>query len=401
MKLIKQPLYLLALAGLISFASCKKDSVSINRSTVEVGLNTPEGLTDAKTSNLKIEFKENNSGAVTTFNINNTSELSTITLPEGSYDVTLDGDITYTSDEATKTGKVRGYQKGLVVKGGNVSLDMNLFLYSVDANFVFKEIFFTGTVTPQGKQYNGDKYFILYNNSEDTLYADGLVIAEAAFLTTTKREYSPDIMQETFTAGSVVMIPGTGKQYPVYPGKQIVIANNAIDHRESNPNSLDLRNADFELTLLSSIDVDNPQVTDLINVTAAMTMHNRGFKSYVLARFPQGVTPESYKGDNLYSYSYKNAAGGTSTANGYQLPNEWIIDAVNLSVPTEFQWILTSAALDMGYSYCGQKDSDDNRYGKSVIRKELSTNPDGRVILKDNNNSSLDFTPESKPSLMP
>ncbi|RFS25092.1 DUF4876 domain-containing protein [Chitinophaga silvatica] len=401
MHVTKQFLGLLAIAGLISFASCKKDNVSINKSTVDVSLKNPEGLKDVKTSNITIDFKEINSGAVTKINISTANDLANITLPDGSYDVSLDGDVEYNLDGTTQKSKIRGFQSGVVVKGGKVSLNIPLFLYNINSSFIFKEIFFTGTVTPEGKQYNGDKYFILYNNSADTLYADGLVIAEASFLSTTKRVYTPDIMAEAFTAGSVVMIPGTGKQYPVYPGKQIVIANNAINHLEYNANSMDLRKSDFELSLISSIDVDNPEVTNLINVTSAMTMHNRGFKSYVLARFPEGTNAESFKGNNLYSYSYINTTGSTTTSQGYKIPNTWIIDAVNLSVPAVFEWILTSPALDMGWTYCGKKDQDNERYGKSVRRKELSTNPDGRVILKDTNNSTNDFDPEVKPSLMP
>ncbi|NIG55507.1 DUF4876 domain-containing protein [Chitinophaga sp. Cy-1792] len=393
--------FVLLTAGACTFVACKKDGISISKTNVAVSLQNPQGLEGVKTSNLNIIFKEVNSGVSTTFTINNAAELSKIVLAEGSYNVSLEGDIEYNADGVTQTGKVRGFQQGVVVKGGSFALNLSLFLYNTGANFVFREIFFTGTVTPEGKQYNGDKYFIIYNNSADTLYADGLVIAEAAFLSTTKRAYTPDIMKDTFSAGSVVMIPGNGKDYPVLPGKQIVIANNAINHKEYNANSMDLTGANFELTLLSSINVDNPQVPDLINVTTAMTMHNRGFKSYVLARFPAGVTPISFKANNLYTYSYVNDAGGTTKSTGYTIANNWILDAVNLSIPSDFAWILTSPALDMGWSYCGKVDGDNNRYGKAVRRQVLSTNPDGRVILQDNNNSTLDFDPEVKPSLMP
>jgi hypothetical protein len=77
------------------------------------------------------------------------------------------------------------------------------------------------------------------------------------------------------------------------------------------------------------------------------------------------------------------------------------MDAVNLSVESVFEWILVAPSLDMGWSYCGKVDSDASRYSKAVRRKVLSTNPDGRVILKDNNNSTVDFEPEVRPSLMP
>ncbi|MGX5820906.1 DUF4876 domain-containing protein [Chitinophaga lutea] len=390
-------------AGIALMTACKKDDLSIKTSTVGVTLTVPNGLANAQASNLVVAFKEINSGATDTFRVATTAGLANLRLPDGSYQVTIEGDISYgeTAEEKV-TGKIRGYKEGVLVSGGSVTVDIPLFLHSEKDGLVLKEVFFTGTVTPEGKQYNGDKYFIIYNNSEDTLYADGLVISEAAFLSTTKRVYTPDVMKDAFTAGTVVMIPGAGKQYPINPGKQIVIANNAVNHKELNVNSLDLRAAEFELTLLSSIDVDNPQVPDLVNVTGFMTMHNRGFKSYVLARFPAGVTTESFLKDNFYQYTYTNTDGTPSRAqNGYKIPNAWIEDAVNLSTQGSFEWILTDPSIDMGWTYCGTGDSDDKRFGKAVRRKVLSTNPDGRVILKDTNNSTKDFDAEVKPSLMP
>lgn len=53
----------------------------------------------------------------------------------------------------------------------------------------------------------------------------------------------------------------------------------------------------------------------------------------------------------------------------------------------------------MGWTYCGVIDGDENRYGKSVLRKTFTTTEDGREILQDTNNSTEDFTPEATPSL--
>lgn len=54
------------------------------------------------------------------------------------------------------------------------------------------EIFFAGTETPEGKRYLGDKYFVVYNNSNDTLSADGLVLIEADLNSVQKYELTPD-----------------------------------------------------------------------------------------------------------------------------------------------------------------------------------------------------------------
>ncbi|RAJ10871.1 uncharacterized protein DUF4876 [Chitinophaga skermanii] len=393
MRQTKLFLFIFAAIGLV-LAACSKDELKVKTSQVGVALTNPAGLTNPQITDIAVEFKEVNSGVESKFNLRSAAELSNLTLPEGSYNVNLEGTVTFGADNDRQTSKIRGYKQGIIISGGEVKLNIPLFLYNVASKFVFQEIFFTGTVTKEGKQYNGDKYFVIYNNSEDTLYADGLVISEAQFLTTTKRNYIPNIMGEAFTAGSIVMIPGTGKQYPILPGKGFTIANNAINHLEYNSNSFDLTSAEFELTLVGSINVDNPNVPDLINLNGNMTMHNRGFKTYVIARFPQNMTIDAYKAANYYEYKYLNSAGDTTKQNAYKIPNAWIMDAVNLSVETNYEWILTDPSLDMGWSYCGKVDSDKTRYGKAVRRKELLTNPDGRVVLKDNNNSTLDFDPE-------
>ncbi|WP_432714619.1 DUF4876 domain-containing protein [Pedobacter sp.] len=399
MKLSKLSVICMSIFSMLYFSACKKnDPLSTPQTAVSVDFTNPKDITAVVFSNTQIVFKEINSGKTTSFSVEAGKALN-VSLAEGSYDVSLDGDINYVDGTEKLTDKVSGYKQGVLINGDAYSFNLALFISHAKADFVIKEVFYTGTVTPEAKVYNGDKYFIIYNNTNETLYADGLVIAEAAFVSTTKREYTPSIMSQAFSAGSLMMIPGDGTKYPVLPGKQIVIANNAINHLEYNINSLDLTKADFEIPLISSINVDNPQVTDLIGITSSMTMHNRGFKSYVLARLEKGQTVDAYKSANLYTYGYQNALGNTTNSTAYKIPNAQIIDAVNLSIPSGFEWILTDPSLDKGWSYCGKVDQDATRYGKSVRRK-VSAIADGREILKDTNNSTLDFEAEAKPSLM-
>ena len=74
------------------------------------------------------------------------------------------------------------------------------------------------------------------------------------------------------------------------------------------------------------------------------------------------------------------------------MPNAWIIDAVNLAVPTVYEWNIISARLDKGFTYCGNVDFDEARYNKAVVRKR---NENGWI---DTNNSTNDFTPNAVPS---
>jgi hypothetical protein len=73
----------------------------------------------------------------------------------------------------------------------------------------------------------------------------------------------------------------------------------------------------------------------------------------------------------------------------YKIPNSYILDAVNVSQKTGFEWLVTSEILDMGWTYAG--DKTDERYGKAVIRKPLGVLDNGKPFLQDSNNSTVDF----------
>ncbi len=390
-----------ALLGLaLTFGGCAKDVLEEPTSQVNLVFDVPEISGTYTLKSLNVTFQEINSGItqmIPVIDLTNPSLQPTLAL--GTYNIRLEGDILITENGNTKTYKLQGLKENVVISSASAGARVSLFLSDPAANFIFKEIFFTGTNTPEGKLYNGDKYFIIYNNSLDTLYADGLLIAQSAFLTTAKREYTPDILKEAFTSQQIVKIPGTGKQYPVAPGDQIVIANNAINHKEYNINSTDLSTADFEIELLSAINVDNPAVQNTISVSGLLTMHNRGFQSYVLARLPENVSLDNWTSSNRYTYSYVGTTGRITSADGYKISNDYIIDAVNLSVEESYEWLVTAPQLDMGWSYAGRTNSDATRYGKSVLRKILSTTADGKVIYQDTNNSTKDFIPEAKPTL--
>lgn len=385
----------MALVCVILSTGCSKSDNEFPQSNAAVNLLSPNDLQSAQILDGTITFKEINSNStVTSSNISNNK--IDITIPQGSYNITFEGNIQYNLDGATVKNKVRAYKDGVVLSGSSMNVDLPLFLYSETAGFVIQEIFFTGTVTPENKVYNGDKYVAIYNNSDKVLYADSLVFAESHFLTSTKRVYTPDIMNDAFTSSSLVMIPGDGNDYPIQPGESFIIANNAINHKEYNTNSFDLSKSKFEIDLLPSINVDNPQVPNTINIAGFMTMHNRGFKSYAI--FKMGKSLDNFKTQNAYTTIYINSAGNPTSAQVYKIENNLIMDAVNLSVASVFEWIVTSPTLDMGWTYCGKVDSDATRYGKSVIRKVLSVTPDGRKIYKDTNNSTVDFDPEQKAS---
>jgi hypothetical protein len=133
-----------------------------------------------------------------------------------------------------------------------------------------------------------------------------------------------------------------------------------------------------------------------------MVIHTQGYYAYALARMPQGMTNEALVAQNTYTYTYNLTINGDvypMDGTAVKIPNEWITDAVNLSVQDSFQWQVTSPSLDMGWTSVAAFDRDKNRFGKAVRRKVTGKTMDGKNILKDTNNSTTDFEHGVKPSL--
>ena len=396
MKYFKQ---LLALAlTLVLFNSCKNDDDVINSvvatRNLTLQLQKPDNVTDIQygTSTLTLTELNRNEKVERVFTNLSQNEL-TLPLLMGSYEVHIAATVTYTINGETVAGEMSAFVNKVDLLN-NSSFPISLSIKAKGNDFIIEEIFFAGTATPEGKQYFGDQYIKLYNPTDRVLYADGLVLADSEFLTVTKIDYTPNIMAEAFTAGSMVQIPGTGTQYPVQPGKSIVIAEQGINHKENNPNSIDLSKADFENFYPPRVkDVDGVGVTNNINLHGIFIFNNRGNRSYVIARFPEGTTTTTLQ----YDYEYK-VGTKLMQRQALKIPNNWIVDAVNLSTKTGFEWIVTSSSLDSGWTYVAKGEGDASRYGKSVRRKVLSEK-NGKPIFKDTNNSTEDFEILTTPTL--
>ena len=396
MKYFKQ---LLALAlTLVLFNSCKNDDDVINSvvatRNLTLQLQKPDNVTDIQYGTITLTLTELNRNEKVERVFTNLSQ-NELTLPllMGSYEVHIAATVTYTINGETVAGEMSAFVNKVDLLN-NSSFPISLSIKAKGNDFIIEEIFFAGTATPEGKQYFGDQYIKLYNPTDRVLYADGLVLADSEFLTVTKIDYTPNIMAEAFTAGSMVQIPGTGTQYPVQPGKSIVIAEQGINHKENNPNSIDLSKADFENFYPPRVkDVDGVGVTNNINLHGIFIFNNRGNRSYVIARFPEGTTTTTLQ----YDYEYK-VGTKLMQRQALKIPNNWIVDAVNLSTKTGFEWIVTSSSLDSGWAYVANDEKDTSHYGKSVRRKVLSEK-NGKLIFKDTNNSTDDFEILTTPTL--
>lgn len=417
MKTFRPFMILLCVTAIASCSSDDGSSVDTTPTDLKIMFQLPDGYADDATlTDLSLTLTDINTQRKTTFNGNAAEDLS-ITLkavPGGYYRIDATGKLNYRNkDLVGKQVDVLAYSEGIILTREAPIAALKLQVTSQPEadpadiayrGFVLGEIFCAGTANRQGNYYYADKYFVIYNNTDHVLYADSLVIAESDFLTTMKQEYTPDIMPTDMAVSAMYMIPGSGHDVPVQPGGKLLVVDNAVNHTVANPNSWDMTKADYEWydesTNPQFTDIDNPNVPNLERIySSTLTLwspHSQGFKSYALARMH--ADRKTFLTDYMYDYTY-HLVGQTGeadmTGSAYRLPNSWILDAVNMSVPALFQWIVTSPTLDKGYTYCADFGWDDSRYGKSVRRKVKAM--DGtRAILQDTNNSTDDFEPRTK-----
>lgn len=412
-----------AVGCVLALASCSDEPDAVKTAQMKIDLVMPSGLADAEASNLVLTLKDLSTGQSTevppqptrsddpasTFD----GQTVTLTMAEGLYNISIDGDITYTVDGDTQKSQLRGVAENVTVSGATSAtpIAINTYLYNPGTTgngFVLAELFYGMTLTPEGKQYAGDSYFVIYNNSSETLYADGLVIAESTFQSDVKEDYRPNIIDEAVTIQAAYRIPGTGRDVPVLPGESLLIADAAIDHRTANPNSFDLSKADFEWFDESSdpdysdIDTDAPNLESIFRTSLSVwTPHMRGVKSYILCYLggdpenPMAMSAQQYLEDYHYVYTYDFIWDGEvypmGDYDGYKIPNSWVVDCVNTACLDEVMWMVSSPTLDRGYTYTRETSDDKTSYGQCVRRKLLSG-----TILQDTNDSSHDFLPKQK-----
>ena len=300
-------------ATMLGFTACSDDD-KVNISTVSI----------TTTVDTTIEGLQLTGGTYTFENINTSVKtdvaypLQSIELADGLYNVTFIGKGTYSQNGTSVEVDVQGVQQNVTVSGGSCKLELTVHVLNTgEPGFVIAEIFIPGTYNEAGKQYNGDQYVRIYNNSDKVLYADGLIFMESQFQTTQKyQSVDPDIMNEAIAVGSVVAVPGSGTDHPVQPGESFILCDNAINHKEANPNSIDLSKANFEWYIESKQDVDNPAVPNLdIYYCYSKTiwvLNKQGNRAYAIGRLPQGMTKEKYISD--YAYNYTIPALGTTHA---------------------------------------------------------------------------------------
>ena len=189
-----------------------------------------------------------------------------------------------TDGESAQAG-VSALASGRILDVGGAGTEQTMELVpNQTESLVISEVYAPATFVAEFR-YNFHMYFELYNNSDRTVFLDGLTFGRSQLINiaapfascaeSARFRKDPDGIWAVF----LHRFPGSGGQYPLGPGEVVVVALDAIDHSVVDPRLPDLSDADFEL--LGFGDVDNPAVPNVVEVGLRNWFDGHGLLFYV------------------------------------------------------------------------------------------------------------------------
>lgn len=381
----------LLLVGSAAFFSCNNDDdVKIKSYPMEVKFALHDGLAWNNITDAKL-IVSNDKGLHDTISIKGDT---TITFVQGLYNFVVTGKV---KDEAA--AYVQGTAGANLFQNATVNVALSKVVRS---SLIFKAIYTTG-----GKQgYMKDGYFEIVNNSDEVQYLDGLILSAPAGKQQNKNAWQANGFEDLYACGQgqVLAFPGSGHDYPLQPGQSVLIANDGANHKDlagAGNHCPDLSKADWEVYLsYVNGEIDYPAKNlDVIFVNNKyMKAFGLGFfgRAYVLARLPQGMTPEAFAAD--HSNIKKEPGNAAATMEYLVIPSKYVLDAVDIWDAQTTNHYPTFLAKDDAEGVLASKAWE----GKCVRRKVTKV-VNGRAYYQDTNNSANDFlnNQELKPGVTP
>lgn len=298
-----------------------------------------------------------------------------------------------TADEAGRAGgRVRAFADGQIV-GAPSSIEVELRLGGDRAgSLVFSEV---SVIVPLpwetgGGSYFGGRYFELHNNADTTVFLDRKILGISWDVDTDIRAFWPCEVTRPFRedslglwSGFMLEFPGTGREYPLAPGKTALVASSATDHRSVHPTLLDLRSADFEL--MPAAGADNPDAPNLRDI---------GLDGWM--PFLPGMSRPIFLADAVDLSTLPRMRDPHSGSEYARIPVDKVLDVY---AP---RWDWTKSSGYTANPLCGASVhrvfdrlngpplSSVEDIGRTATRRVLRLEG-GRIILQDTNTSMADF----------
>ena len=268
-------------------------------------------------------------------------------------------------------------------------------------NVVISKVFYAASKGAESGNYAYGQYIEIYNNSANDVDVTGMYIglieSEAKSTAYTIEAIEADADLKAKLNGKVVLkqvfqLPT--EETILQPGKSILVCNSAINHTKLAVVGHDLSGADYEVKTTNAKYTHNADVPAL---TMAYSFNaNTDFMNLSYAG-PAGVV--LLKND-AKAIDFENPiyARGKTTGSQYVIANLYYsVDAVDILANNKNTGIdATTKRLndtnDAGYTSTA---TGGTYIGETVYRKTAFILPDGRKVLYDTNNSSVDFQSSS------
>lgn len=351
---------------------------------------TPVQFTEVRNQNTK-SFPLDANGVVTA------------SLPMGVYNVAIEKNITNAQGEqvviSLRMENVNINTAGQIIEGYVNSLPAS----ALGKDFIFSEVFFNGE-TNSGRMMHPDQYIVLFNPTEDVLYADGVSIGVTMHLSwQNKQLWYDSYYPNQVPIGGFITIPGSGQEHPVQPGEKLVIAFTAINHSEvvngeiAYDHAVDLSGADYEIYYgPDANDVDNPSVANVLITengdSYGFFFQPRGYVSPVMFRLDNGLQSTVDAFVNSHTTLSKTHVEATETTpegdidiHILAVETDKIIDGIQTSdVPQDVKTRVVPETVDRGkflVNGCHRQEL--------CIRKEIKVGD--KTFYQDTNNSAEDM----------
>jgi hypothetical protein len=254
-------------------------------------------------------------------------------------------------------------------------------------SLVISELFLYYAYTPIVGVYG--TYLELYNNSDTTIYLDGLLLFDTWGgmhvnpRCTTNEHFRLD--PTAVWAYWLHRFPGSGRQFAVPPGETRVVATDAIDHSLIDAGMQDLRNAHFEF-IGNTSDPNNPAAADMIRLRGIASGHGSRLFNRTLTGIALGIATDTSQLERrlLVTESIEHSV--------FRIPREAVLDATAHIVDPAFITSggecmpFASSAIDGAPSQITNPDVP-----LSIRRRSLGIGANGAEILQRTRNSARDF----------
>ena len=290
---MKKVSYLL-LVLILALASC---SESEDQSySVHIQLLPPDGYTALPYEEMEVTLTNKDQGTVYSLHCSSTGQAS-LDVEPGYYSASVHHQ---TNAGLIFSGRIESL--ALLPDQGETPDIIELPLSQAKTNaLVIKEIYFGGC-KGYYENYQADQYITLYNNSDQTIYLDGLCVGvvdpgnnlESPWMAYTEMKRIP-VNDLTW------QFPGSGKEYPLAPGEETTIATNAVDHTGGefqHANSVDLSSVDWGFWDVSlerqNITAGVKPMTLLANLNPLLVMYALPVNGPTFMVFSLQDSPEEY-----------------------------------------------------------------------------------------------------------